>query len=42
MDIINSVTGKLNINLRDMDNPKNVSLLISALENMIKNISEIV
>ena len=33
---------EINKELRDMDNPKNVSLLISALENMIKNISEIV
>ena len=32
---------EINKELRDMDNPKNISLLISALENMIKNISEI-
>ena len=29
---------EINKELRDMDNPKNISLLISALENMIENL----
>jgi hypothetical protein len=33
---------EINKELRDMDNLKNLSLLINAMENMIKNLAEII